>query len=80
MSITLFNPEITRKQVTPEGDAGDNVFIPLIGYGYWNPSGRELTFLTGEIVQKASRTLMGLSRPNTFRKDASSCNVAATPI
>lgn len=76
--ITLFNPNITKKAVTPEGDAGDNVFIPLIGYGYWNPSGRILAFSTGEIVQKPSRTLMGLTRPNTFRKDASDCNGTVT--
>ena len=82
MSIEFFNPNIIRKSTTPEGHAGENVFIflPFYEYGYWSPSGRQLTFLSGEIVQKSSRPVQGITRPDSFRKDASSCPIAPTVL
>lgn len=73
--VQLFNPNLTPKSVTPEGHTGADafMFLPFYAYGYWSPSGRQLTFLTGELKQKSSRVLNGISRPDVFRKDASSC-------
>lgn len=81
--VALFNPNRGQSRaVTPEGHAGPNVFIPLPFYanGFWSPSGRKLTFLTGEIIQRKSRPNMGLTRPDTFRKDASSCPVGTAVV
>lgn len=82
--MELFNPNVIGRQATPEGHVGQNahVFIPFGGIvgGYWFASGLELTFLTGEIRQRSSSIINGLSRPNSFRKDASSCNGAPTAV
>lgn len=82
MSLELYNPNVITKPQTPEGHSGDNVFmfLPFYAYGYWSPSGRQLTFLGSEIPQRSSRPVMGLARPDTFRKDASSCPIAASVI
>lgn len=76
--INLFNPNLTPKSVTPEGHTGENsfMFLPFYTYGYWNSSGKQLTFLTGELPQRSRFVLNGITRPNVFRKDASSCPTA----
>lgn len=74
---TLFNPNIVPKSATPEGHTGKyaGFLLPFYSYGYWFASGLQLTFLQSEIVQKTSvPAVLGLTRPDTFRKDASSCN------
>lgn len=80
--MQFWNPNLISKQATPEGHAGVNasIFLPFYQYGRWFPSGQQLTFLTSEIPQRSSRILNGLSRPNTFRKDASSCPVGTSIV
>jgi hypothetical protein len=73
--MEFFNPNLMPKQATPEGHAGPyaGFYLPFYQYGYWFKSGQQITFLTGELPQRASTVLLGLNKPNTFRKDASSC-------
>lgn len=80
--MEIFNPNIISKQATVEGHAGENAsfFLPFYEKGRWYPSGLELTFLSTEIVQKSSRIHNGLSRPDTFRKDASSCPIGTALV
>lgn len=75
MPIQFYNPNVIGKQATPEGHIGPNanVFLP---YRYWFASGRQITFLTGELPQRRSRILNGTTKPDTFRKDASDCPLA----
>lgn len=76
--MQFFNPNITPKAATPEGHAGANaaVYLPFYEHSYWFANGLQYTFHSAEIPQRSSRILNGLKRPNTFRKDASSCPVA----
>lgn len=71
--MQFFNPLTIERQTTPEGHQGADVsiFVPFLGR--WNPSGKEYTFLTGEIPQRKSTILQGLTKPNTFKKDAGAC-------
>jgi hypothetical protein len=69
----FYNPLSPLKPATPEGHAGRYAHIYLPFYGYWFASGQQYTFLTGEIVQRPSRPVLGLSRPDTFRKDCCDC-------
>lgn len=75
-----FNPNLIGRPATPEGHVGvnANIFLPFYSYGRWYASGKQLTYLTAEIRQKRSRPVLGLTRPDTFRKDASSCPIAIT--
>lgn len=71
--MEFFNPLSPVKAQTPEGHTGLNAHVYLPFYGYWFASGQQYTFLTGEIAQRPSRPLLGLTRPDTFRKDCCGC-------
>lgn len=75
--MNFFNPNVTVKSATIEGHTGANAgfYLPFSEFGYWFASGQEVTFLTGEITQRSSKPLLGLSRPNTFQKDCCGCPV-----
>lgn len=78
--MIFYNPLTPVKPLTPEGTAGANALVYVPFYGYWSPSGKQYTFLTGEIVQTPSRPLMGLSRPDTFKKDCCGCHGAIANV
>lgn len=82
MSLSLFNPLHIPKVATPEGHTGPHarLFLPFYQYGYWFANGQQLSFIHAELPQRSSRLLNGLTRPDTFRKDASSCPVAASHV
>lgn len=71
--MVFYNPLTAVKPATPEGHTGRYAHIYLPFYGYWFASGQEYTFASGEIIQRASRPLMGLTRPDSFRKDCCGC-------
>lgn len=71
--MNFYNPLRSVKPQTPEGHAGPYAHINLPFYGHWFPSGQEYTFTTGELVQRGSRPVMGLTRPDTFQKDCCGC-------
>lgn len=76
--MNIFNPNVIHQAQTPEGHAGPNAgfLLPFYSYGHWYASGLQQSFVNSEIVQRGSTPLRGRSRPNTFRKDASSCPTA----
>lgn len=71
--MEFYNPNIAVKGTTPEGHAGAYAGFHLPFHGYWFSSGQQIEFHTGELVQQPSRPLLGISRPDTFRKDCCSC-------
>lgn len=73
--MEFFNPNVIGKPTTPEGHVGGNALL-LLPYTYWNSSGKLFTFVSSELAQRASRPVHGLTKPDTFRKDASSCPTA----
>lgn len=80
--MVFFNPlnPVNMKPATPEGHAGPyaHVFLPF--YGFWFPSGQQYSFNTGEIRQRASRPLNGLTRPDSFQKDCCGCGASQTAV
>lgn len=63
----------SEKVAIRDGYAGANarLFIPFLdeGNGYWFASGQIPTFRGATVPQDGSRTLAGVSRPDTFMKD-----------
>lgn len=80
--MEFFNPLNQLRSADAEGHAGPYASFYLPFHGYWFASGQQYTFLSGEIAQRPSKTVLGLSRPDTFRKDCCGCNgaLASTPV
>lgn len=78
MALNIFNPNLIYPAAVPSGEAGPNAGFPLPFYSkaYWYANGLEQTFSNSEIAQVPSNSVFGRSMPNTFRKDASSCNTS----
>lgn len=61
---------------TRDGDTGADVWMNLIGIGFWSPSGATISFPRSTIAQDTSRTYQGSVKPDTFSKGFP-CNVPA---
>lgn len=76
MAIVLYNPYSKQNQTTIEGHVGA-AFHFMLPYALFNPSGLQIASSSGEAPQRTARVINGVTRPDTFRKDASQCPVAA---
>ena len=73
MSIELLPLCSVPKVATRDGGVGAEARLLLPFYGYWYPSGQELTFPESAVAQDDSRTLNGTNQPNLFTKSVGYC-------
>lgn len=65
----------TGKQAILDGLTGASarLFLPFYSFGYWFASGQQYTFPSGEALQYAKMSGLGVRQPNTFVKDYGIC-------
>lgn len=68
MAIQLLPTSWVGPVTTRAGDVGPNVFKLLIGYGFWSPSGKILTFPRSMSAQNNNPHFGPVPMPDNYEK------------